>query len=105
MASKTVSYSIRQSEAYEGDDWWSWSVWLDGPHEALDRVKYVEYTLHPTFPKPVRAEGDRASQFKLSSSGWGTFTIHAQVVQKDGTRIPLTYDLSLHYPDGSETEM
>jgi transcription initiation factor IIF auxiliary subunit len=103
--SEKTPFRIMQSEEYHGDDWWDWSVWLDGPKEALDRVKYVEYTLHPTFPKPVREESDRTSNFRLSSAGWGTFTVHVNVVQKDGQKIRLKHELSLHYPDGSETAL
>jgi hypothetical protein len=40
--------------------------------------------LHPTFPKPVRVVRDRASRFKLESSGWGEFSLTAQLVLANG---------------------
>lgn len=73
----------------KSDDWWSWSVWLDGPDEQLDQVEAVRYVLHPTFPKPVRKVKDRASRFKLESSGWGEFSIAADVQMKNGERVSL----------------
>jgi transcription initiation factor IIF auxiliary subunit len=94
------SLKIQQGEKYEGDDWWSWSVWIDGPKSELDKVKFAEYTLHPTFPTPVRKVTSRRNNFKLSTSGWGVFPIYAHVVKKDGTVVRLKHQLKLHYPDG-----
>jgi transcription initiation factor IIF auxiliary subunit len=68
-----------QQEKYEGDQWWSWAVWIDGAPEQLRDIEFVEYTLHPSFPDPVRVVTIRDNNFKLSS---------------------LTHDLSLHYPSG-----
>lgn len=92
---------IQQSEKYEGDDWWKWAVWVEGPSAALDRIDYVEWTLHPTFPGPVRRVGNRQSKFRLETGGWGIFRIHARVQMKDGKEKKLRHDLALHYPDGS----
>jgi hypothetical protein len=47
----------------------------------------VTYRLHPTFPNPVREVRDAASKFKLSSAGWGEFTIFADVKLKDGSAL------------------
>ncbi len=91
---------IEQSEKYEGQDWWSWSVWVDGPVRELNDIAHVEYTLHPTFPKPVRKVSTRRNNFKLSTAGWGVFTIYARVVKKDKTVLRLRHRLQLHYPDG-----
>jgi transcription initiation factor IIF auxiliary subunit len=95
---------LEQSEKYEGDGrddhWWGWAVWVEGPAADLEQIEYVEYTLHPTFPKPVRRIYDRESNFKLSAGGWGVFTIHAKAVRKDGSVTPLRHDLSLRYPSG-----
>jgi transcription initiation factor IIF auxiliary subunit len=95
--------AIRQSEKYEGDDWWEWAVWVEGPDEALDGIAFVEWTLHPTFPNPIRRIRDRASKFRLETAGWGVFTILALVQMSDGKQVRLRHDLALHYPDGSQT--
>lgn len=96
-------YRVEQWEKYEGDDWWKWAVWIEGQDEALDRVDFVEWTLHPTFPNPVRKLKDRATKFRLETGGWGVFAIHARVQLKDGRQVKLSHYLKLHYPDGTET--
>jgi hypothetical protein len=45
---------IHQSEQYVGDNYWKWSVWIEGPSEELDAVEFVEWQLHPTFPTKHR---------------------------------------------------
>jgi transcription initiation factor IIF auxiliary subunit len=95
--------AIRQSEKYEGDDWWKWAVWLEGPDEALNSIEFVEWILHPTFRDPVRRNADRAHKFRLETGGWGAFRIIARVQTRDGKQTKLHHHLKLHYPDGTET--
>ena len=71
---------LNQDSDYAGKDHWRWSIWLGGSDAELDDVDHVVYTLHPTFPDPVRTIADRASDFRLDTAGWGTFTIYARVV-------------------------
>ena len=71
--------SINQRVAPQGEGWWAWEVWLDGPDAALDKVAAVVYTLHPTFPDSRRRVTDRASRFSLRAGGWGEFMISAEV--------------------------
>ena len=97
---ESASLQIVQDEKYEGDNWWAWSGWLDGPPDVLDEVQYVEYTLHPTFADPVRKVSDRRSKFKLATGGWGVFPIYARVVTKDGRSRRLRHQLKLHYEKG-----
>lgn len=75
---------IEQSCAPAGKDHWKWSVWLDGTEQELDSVDHVVYTLHPTFPEPVRRIAERETAFRLYSAGWGEFMIHAAVHYRDG---------------------
>jgi transcription initiation factor IIF auxiliary subunit len=91
---------IRQSESYVGDNWWNWSVWIEGSNEELDRVEYVEWRLDPTFSNPVRRVEDRGTNFRLETGGWGVFMIHAFARRKDGTTEQMRHYLELHYPDG-----
>jgi len=98
-----VALSIQQAQEYLGRDRWKWSVWIGGSSEELDAVDHVTYVLHPTFHNPVRMIDDRASNFRLDTSGWGTFTIHAKAVLKDGNEVPLQHNLELFYPDGNPT--
>ena len=76
--------------------WWKWTVFIQGPENVLDQVRCVEYTLHRTFPNPVREVCDRGTgprAFALTTSGWGTFEIRIRVFLKDGRVQELTHVL------------
>ena len=90
-----MSLLVQQADTYRGDNYWDWSVWLEGPPAELDQIEYVEYRLHPTFPDPVRHIRNRSSKFTLSAAGWGGFTIYVNVIFRDGSRLPISYPLGL----------
>lgn len=98
-----MALSIQQSQEYLGSDRWRWSVWLNGTPEELDSVDHVVYILHPTFQNPVRPVSDRSTNFRLDTTSWGTFTMHANIVHRDGHETKLKHDLVLLYPDGKPT--
>ena len=75
--------------------WWVWALYADGAKTELDRIRCVEYTLHPTFANPVRVICDRPSRFELSARGWGTFTVGVKLMLKDGSVRSLSYPLEL----------
>lgn len=92
------SVALSNTSHYVGDDRWDWTVFVQGTPTALARIKCVEYTLHPTFPNPVRLVCDRGKgtqAFALSSNGWGEFTIAARVIRQDGGVQALSYRLRL----------
>ena len=103
-ATEELNIRIAQSDHYHGDDWWTWSIWLEGSDEALDQIEQVVYQLHPTFPDPVRTVTQRTSKFKLSGEGWGVFTIYARALTKTGGACKLSHELELRYPDGTATQ-
>jgi transcription initiation factor IIF auxiliary subunit len=75
---------------------WNWTVFLKGSEEALSQVRCVEYTLHPTFPDPVREvcnRGKGPQAFALSATGWGSFTIGVRVFLKNGQLQQFTHQL------------
>ncbi len=98
-----MALSIQQSAKYVGKNRWEWSVWIAGPADELDSIVRVMYILDPTFHNPVRTVFDRATNFRLDTSGWGTFTIHARAFDRSGRETPLHHDLVLLYPDGTPT--
>jgi transcription initiation factor IIF auxiliary subunit len=98
-----VALSIRQNQKYMGSDYWQWSVCLDGTQEELDSVEYVTYILDPTFNEPVRIVGDRTTNFRLTTFASGAFTIHANIMHRDGQETTVQHDLVLLYPDGKPT--
>ena len=79
-----------------GQNRWKWTVFIKGSSNVLDQIRCVEYTLHPTFPKPVREVSKRGADsraFALSAIGWGTFQIRIRVFLKNGQVQELTHDL------------
>lgn len=79
-----MSLKIRQDSTHQGGNWWKWSVWIEGGEREMAAVDHVVYTLHPTFPEPVRTVRNRRTGFRLESSGWGEFELYARIVSKDG---------------------
>lgn len=94
-----MNIQVKQQAVYARKNWWTWAVWIEGPDDVLDAINFVEYTLHPTFPNPVRVQKDRSTKFRLESAGWGSFTIYAAVHRKDGDVVKLQHRLVLSYPD------
>ncbi len=95
---------IAQDEKYHGDDWWSWSVWIDGTADELRGIEHVTYTLHSSFANPVRRVTDRKSKFRLDESGWGGFPIYATVMMTNGKSRSLQRELELYYPPEHEAD-
>ena len=93
-----MNFAVAQSQNYEGDQWWTWSLWIEGSEEDLDEIKSVTYTLHPTFPEPIRTVADRASKFQLRCSGWGIFLIPIEVRLKNGKSVRLAHQLQFSVP-------
>ena len=93
-----MTIHVEQEMEYERNDWWNWSVWVEGDAAELDCISSVVYTLHSTFANPVRTITDRRTKFRLQSAGWGGFTIYAQVFDKEGSSRKLEHSLKLYYP-------
>lgn len=93
-----VDFAVAQSQKYEGDNRWKWSLWIEGADEDLDRIESVTYRLHPTFPEPIRAVADRASKFQLRCSGWGIFLIPVDIRLKNSETIALQHQLQFAIP-------
>ncbi|HSH40286.1 MAG TPA: pYEATS domain-containing protein [Chthoniobacterales bacterium] len=93
-----MNFAVAQSQKYEGDNWWKWSLWIQGSEDDLDEIKSVTYTLHSTFPEPIRTVTDRASKFQLRCSGWGIFLIPVEVRLKNGQSIKLRHQLQFSVP-------
>jgi hypothetical protein len=79
---------------------WDWAIWVDGTESELGEIEAVEYTLHPTFPEPVRLVRNRADKFRLEDSAWGEFEINAHALMKDGNSEHLKHWLHLETPEG-----
>jgi hypothetical protein len=84
--------------------YWTWSVWLGGVEQELDKVSSVRYQLHSTFRNPTRESADRSSKFAIKSAGWGEFTIYAVVKFVDGRELPMQHWLRLEENPSASSE-
>lgn len=94
---------IAQDYHYQGKDWWDWSVWIEGTAAELNRIEQVTWQLHPSFSPSKVTKQNRADAFKLSTSGWGTFTIRADVKLTVGKSRKLQRELELYYENAGES--
>jgi len=94
----------KKTRKRKGLERFKWKVFVDEDKETLEKIDYVEYLLHPTFPNPRRIVSNRESRFALRSSGWGQFTVRARVHFKDGTIEAAQHflDLSKRWPTSEE---
>ncbi|SDF76673.1 pYEATS domain-containing protein [Chitinophaga filiformis] len=79
------------------EDWWSWTIFVQGPENTLSQIKCVEYKLHPTFSNPIQLvckRGTGSAAFPITIKGWGTFTVRMKVIYNDGDVQQLSHDLS-----------
>jgi transcription initiation factor IIF auxiliary subunit len=101
QTARAQELSAANTAAYAGDGRWNWSAYIQASPEALRRIRCVEYTLHPTFPEPVRrvcAIGNAAHPFALSSNGWGVFEIGIRVMFNNGEERLLRHMLRFETP-------
>lgn len=88
--SQPAKDSRRGTRTYE------WKVYLEtSPEYLLDKIKKVEYHLHPTFPVKDIASSDRKANFKIEGSGWGEFSIGVDVFTDKGEKISHSHYLTL----------
>ncbi len=70
------------------------TVSLNATPAFVQKVAYVEYTLHSTFNPRVRSSSDKNNRFAIRFTCWGQFTIYAKVVLENGSYYELERYLS-----------
>jgi transcription initiation factor IIF auxiliary subunit len=86
--------TVENTSTYVGAGRWNWTIFVDADPDTLAQIDCVQYTLHPTFPDPVRKVCRQPeTKFALSSNGWGTFKVKVQVQYKDGRIENLEHEL------------
>lgn len=90
-----VDVQVVNTATYVDSGRYNWSVFLVGKEKVLNSIKYVQYTLHPSFPQPQRTVYDRETNFTLNSNGWGEFNIYVKIVFDSGRKMYLEHWLSL----------
>jgi transcription initiation factor IIF auxiliary subunit len=76
------NYAMHVGQRYD-HDWYDWCVFASGDEAELQHVRAVEYTLHSSFPDPVRTVSDREHRFPVMSNGWGSFRMNIRVIFDD----------------------
>ncbi len=58
---------------YVTDGRYDWTVFIVADKDTLNKISYVQYTLHPTFNPPVRKGTNPGGPypFSISANGWG----------------------------------
>ena len=90
-----TSKPIETEANRKGLQYYDWKVYIAEAPEDLDKIDYVTYFLHPTFPDPVRTVSDPSTGFALETAGWGEFKIGAKIQFKDGSSSSTSYMLDL----------
>lgn len=94
-----MKLAIAQDHQYAGSDFWNWRAWIEGKPAELDRIEKVKWFLHPSFSPSIVVSRDRGTGFRLERSGWGSFTLRAEVRCVDASEQTLRQPLKLYYPD------
>lgn len=100
-----LSLSPSNTSYYLGNGQWKWTIFIDAPEKAIEDIRCVEYTLHPSFPNPVREVCDRGTgphAFALSAIGWGVFKISIRVIHNNGKIHLLKHMLTFEAPQVKE---
>jgi transcription initiation factor IIF auxiliary subunit len=86
---------IENTAKYVDSGHYDWTVFLVAEAPFLKTINYVEYTLHPSIPDPVRIIRDRDTNFALSSRGLSEFNIYVKIVFNNGRKMYFEHWLSL----------
>jgi len=74
---------VDNTAKYLGSGRYEWTVFVVADKSVLDNIRYVEYTLHPSFPDPVQRRDNPDTNFSLTANGWGEFMVLVKIVYKD----------------------
>jgi transcription initiation factor IIF auxiliary subunit len=93
---------VRNTSAPTPGGQWDFEIFVEADDPTLARIRCVKYTLHPTFPDPVRTvckRGDKPGRgFALAAHGWGTFVVGVEVTFDNGETRTLAHELKFGKP-------
>lgn len=70
---------------------------IQAPKEVLNRIEYVKYHLHPSYPNIEQTVTNKDSQFKLKELAWGESNLKANVkIEKQDKLIQLSRYINLN---------
>ena len=69
----------------DGRIYYRLNIWVENDGIDLSTVSSVTYHLHESFDNPVRVVTDHLTAFELSTAGWGSFLLFADISFRDGS--------------------
>ena len=84
------------------DDWYSWTVFIEGTDQELDEIKQVVYQLHESFPTSRMVSTKASDNFARTTQGWGEFLVQVEVEMKNGETKYAQRWLDLGFKHGEE---
>ena len=80
------------------DNWYSWTIRIDGTEGELSKIDQVTYILHKSFPNNRLVSKDPTNQFEMTFQGWGEFLVKAEILLRDKTKSFGELWLNLGFP-------
>lgn len=77
------SWRYPQKDKEFGRRMYAFNAIIQGQDDVLDRIEYVKYTLHRSYPNPIQTTTDRVGRFKLKELAYGESELRAEVKIKE----------------------
>jgi transcription initiation factor IIF auxiliary subunit len=104
---REITYSVNEAQLADERPkvrgWYRWELYVEAPQEVLQKIKWVDYDLHPSFTPRTYRSRDREKKFRISSIGWGEFEIGVSIAFMNGETLSTKHYLDL--VDGRKTEI
>lgn len=90
---KLLKSDVESKQAGDKVDVYRWRLKIVASPEILDKIDYVRYQLHETFPRPIQIIRSREKSFPIVGQAWGIFPVPIEIHFKDGTVAKGIHDL------------
>lgn len=68
-------------------DWYGWKIELDPESVGRQKVDYIEYILHKSFPSRYRTRNSADTNYRLEIEGYEGFALHVNVYFKNENEV------------------
>ncbi len=86
---------VTNTSSAQGSGQFKWTLYVFADKSILNKIEYVEYTLHPTFPQAIQRKYNREQYFLFEGSGSTAFEVRVRVHFDNNSDKYLTYMLQL----------
>lgn len=76
---------VYSKQAKGNVNYYQWGIEVAANDNILNKIDYVKYKLHESFPNPIQIVRAREQKFRIGGQAWGTFTVFINIYFKDGT--------------------